>query len=124
MVSLANEKAAALQQAVVHAKLNGQSIDKRKSIDSTNDGTGNQGGVVMIKKGRLPSRKMEPLAHDGNHAAKSITNAKVSPFLAGGAQFIGVENAAATISNISLGLPAQNQLSNGANGGLSDLIGP
>jgi len=50
MVSLANEKAAALQQAVGYAKLNGQTIEKRKSVDSTGDG--HSGGVVTIKKGR------------------------------------------------------------------------
>ena len=70
MVSLANEKAAALQQAVVHAKLNGQAIEKRKSVDSTGDlaaggNLNNSGGVVTIKKGgRMPSRKLEPLAQD------------------------------------------------------------
>ena len=65
MASLANEKAAALQQAVVAAKLNGQTIEKRKSVDSTEAGN-NSGGVVTIKKGggRVPSRKLEPLAQD------------------------------------------------------------
>lgn len=83
MVSIANDKAAALQQAVVHAKLNGQTIDKRKSnsIDSTGDANGNSGGVVTIKKGRLPSRKLEPLASD-----KPMNNPKVSPF--GGQQLL------------------------------------
>ena len=38
-------------------------------------------GVVTIKKGRLPSRKLEPLASD-----KPMNNPKVSPF--GGQQLL------------------------------------
>ena len=101
----------------MHAKLNGQTIDKRKSVDSSTIGepagpvvnhhlhaNGNNfnsgGGVVTIKKGgRVPSRKLEPIAAPQQEAttnAKAAT--KVSPFLAG-------ENASLAISNMSLGLP-------------------
>ena len=49
---------------MVAAKLNGQTIEKRKSVDSTENNS--NGGVVTIKKAanRMPSRKLEPLAQD------------------------------------------------------------
>ena len=121
MVSLANEKAAALQQPVLHANLNGQTIEKRKSVDSTGEvaAGNNSGGVVTIKKGgRMPSRKLEPLAQDNHNAKESggggANKTKVSPFLGGGLggqsqTIVVVENANATISNLSLGLPARHQ---------------
>lgn len=99
---------------MVHAKLNGQTIEKRKSVDSSTIGepTGpvvnhmhvnsnnfnSGGGVVTIKKGgRVPSRKLEPIAAPQQESPTKVAT-KVSPFLAG-------ENASIAISNMSLGLP-------------------
>ena len=119
MANLANDKAAALQQAVIHAKMNGQTIEKRKSVDSTGEvptvaggGNSNSGGVVTIKKGRLPSRKLEPMAQDNKSSVGAASKTKASPFLGGGGQsqsIVVMENTAATISNMSLGLPVRNQ---------------
>ena len=120
---------------MVHAKLNGQTIDKRKSVDSSapigepvvgpsqaiaiaasnyNQNQGGNSGVVTIKKqnGRLPSRKLEPIAQESTSSVVANANAKVkensgkvstkvSPFL-GQSQSV-MDNASVTISNMSLG---------------------
>ena len=77
--NLSIDKQAAVQNALANAKLQNQTIEKRKSVDSNfeqNNNNPNLSNVLKKPNQRAPSRKLEPLAE--NKAAQG--NMKVNPF--------------------------------------------